>query len=98
MPAAKANDPTAIFTDAIVTGVKQTQELALSGVSLWADVASKAFNAAPFEAPNFKDLAAKPRDLLVSGFDLAEEILASQKDFALKLVDSVAAKAPTPAA
>jgi hypothetical protein len=94
----KTTDPTALVTDAIVTGVKQTQELALSGVSLWADIATKAFSASPFEAPSLKELAAKPRELLVSGFGLAEEILSSQKEFALKLVDSVAAKAPTPAA
>src|SRR5262249_34861561 len=38
----KTADPTAVFTDAVIAGVKQSQELAYSGISLWVDFAGKA--------------------------------------------------------
>jgi len=91
--ATKTSDPTTMFTDAFVSGVKQTQELALSGMGMWADLAGKAFALPQLDALPFADALVKPREVVEAGFGFAEELLATQKEFAFKLVDSMSPKA-----
>jgi hypothetical protein len=88
-------------TETFLAGMKQGQELAFSGLSVWADVAGKAFSSMPaiesfpgFDAlPGFESLPT-PKSFIEASFGFAEEILASQKEFALKVIDTM----PTPAA
>ena len=89
MPA-KTVDPTAVFTDAVIAGVKQTQELAFSGISLWIDFAGKTFSMPELEALPFVDQLPSPKAVVESSFGFAEELLNTQKDFAIKVVDAVA--------
>ena len=88
----KTTDPTAVLTDALLSGMKQTQELALSGVSLWTDVAGKAFALAPFDALPGAFSLPNPREVVETSFGFAEEILATQKDFAVKFIETVTPK------
>jgi hypothetical protein len=90
MPATKTADPTAVITDAFVSGVKQSQELAFSGISAWVELAGKAFTIPELESLPFADALPKPKELIESSFGFAEELLSTQKDFAIKLVDAVA--------
>ena len=53
--ATKTADPTAVFTDAVLAGVKQSQELAFSGISLWIDFAGKAFTLPELDSLPFVD-------------------------------------------
>ena len=85
----KTVDPTAVFTDAFIAGVKQSQELAFSGISLWIDFAGKAFSMPELEALPFVDQLPNPKAVVESSFGFAEELLVTQKDFALKVVDAV---------
>jgi hypothetical protein len=87
--ASKTADPTTVFTDAVIAGVKQGQEVAFSGISLWMDFAGKAFTLPELEAMPFVDQLPSPKTLVESGFGFAEELLGTQKDFALKVVDAV---------
>lgn len=72
----------------ILAAVKQSQELALAGVELWASTVAPLAKGqqipVPFETP-------APKDVVASSFGFAEQLLASQKDFAEKVV---AASAP----
>ena len=85
----KTADPTTVFTDAVIAGVKQTQELAYSGITMWADFAGKAFTMPELDALPFVDQLPSPKDVLESSFGFAEELLSTQKDFAIKVVDAV---------
>ena len=85
--ATKTSDPTAVFTDAILAGVKQSQELAFSGISLWIDFAGKAFTLPELDSLPFVDQLPSPKDVVESSFGFAEELLGTQKDFAIKVVE-----------
>ena len=85
----KPSDPTTVFTDAVIAGVKQTQELAYSGITMWADFAGKAFTLPELDSLPFVDQLPSPKDVLESSFSFAEELLSTQKDFAIKVVDAV---------
>ena len=87
--ATKTTDPTAVFTDAVIAGVKQGQEVAFSGISLWMDFAGKAFSLPELEAVPFADQLPNPKTVVESTFGFAEELLVTQKDFALKVVDAI---------
>ena len=87
--ASKTADPTTVFTDAVIAGVKQGQEVAFSGISLWLDFAGKAFTLPEIEAIPFVDQLPDPKAVVESGFGFAEELLGTQKDFALKVVEAM---------
>ena len=88
----KTADPTAVFTEAVIAGVKQGQELAFSGISLWIDFAGKAFTMPEIEALPFVDQLPSAKAVVESTFGFAEELLGTQKDFAIKVVEAVAPK------
>ena len=87
--ATKTTDPTAVFTDAVIAGVKQSQEVAFSGISMWLDFAGKAFTLPELDAVPFVDQLPTPKALVESTFGFAEELLVTQKDFALKVADAM---------
>ena len=87
--ATKTADPTAVFTDAVLAGVKQSQEVVFSGISLWADFAGKAFTLPELESLPFVEQLPEPKAVVESSFGFTQELLATQKDFALKVVDAV---------
>jgi hypothetical protein len=87
--ATKTADPTTVFTDAVIAGVKQGQEVAFSGISLWMDFAGKAFTLPELEALPFVDQLPDPKAVVESSFGFAEELLSTQKDFAMKVVDAI---------
>jgi hypothetical protein len=88
----KTADPTAVFTEAVIAGVKQGQELAFSGISLWIDFAGKAFTMPELEVLPFADQLPSAKALVETTFGFAEELLGTQKDFAIKVVEAVAPK------
>ncbi len=90
----KTADPTSVFTDAVIAGVKQGQEVAFSGITLWLDFAGKAFTLPELEALPFVDQLPNPKSVVESSFGFAEELLGTQKDFALKVVEAVTPAKP----
>ena len=86
----KTTDPTTVFTDAVIAGVKQSQEVAFSGISLWMEFAGKAFTLPELDSVPFVDQLPSPKAVVESGFGFAEELLVTQKDFALKVADAMA--------
>lgn len=87
--APKTADPSTVFTDAVIAGVKQGQELAFSGISVWIDFAGKAFTMPEMDSMPFVDSLPSAKSLVESSFGFAEELLTTQKDFAIKVVDAV---------
>lgn len=75
----------------ILATIEQGQELALAGVEAWAASVAPLTRSAklpvPFEAP-------APKDVVASSFGFAEQLLASQKSFAEKVVAAFAAPEP----
>ena len=97
--ATKTADPSAVFTDAVIAGVKQGQEMAFSGITMWMDFAGKVFTMPELDAMPampFVESLPSPKTVIESGFGFAEELLTTQKDFAIKVVDAVT-PAKTPA-
>lgn len=81
-----------VAQDQILATIKQGQELALTGVELWAK--SVAPLAKGRQLPISLETPA-PKDVVANSFGFAEQLLASQKAFAEKVV---AASAPVLAA
>jgi hypothetical protein len=89
--ATKTADPTAVITDVFVTSIKQGQELAAASVGAWVDFAGKAFTMPPM--PSFDSLpTVDPQELIDMSFGFAEEVLATQKQLAQKVLEVVAPK------
>jgi hypothetical protein len=72
----------------VLETIKQGQELALSGVELWASTVAPLAKGQQLSVP-FETTA--PKDVVANSFGFAEQLLASQKSFAEKVV---AASAP----
>ncbi len=71
-----------IAQEQILTAIKQTQDIALAGVELWAK------NTAPLAAKGQEvatDLPT-PEQLVTNSFGFAEKLLAAQKEFAKQVV------------
>ena len=84
--------PTAAIQEAVVSSIKQGQELALTSISAWTDLAGKAFPMPAFDSMPFATAMPETRELFDAGFAFAAELLAMQKDFSDKLLDSMAPK------
>jgi hypothetical protein len=87
--AVKTTDPSTVFTDAVIAGVKQGQELAFTGISIWIDFAGKAFSMPEMDSMPFVDSLPSPKAIIESSFGFAEELLSTEKDFAIKVVDAL---------
>jgi hypothetical protein len=88
----KTSETTSALTDAVVSSVKQGQELAISGLNAWVDVAGKAFSIPKIDTLPFADVLPNAREVVEASFGFAEELLATQKEFAIKVVDAVSPK------
>ena len=88
--ASKTADPTAVFTDAVIAGVKQGQEVAFNGITMWMEFAGKAFTMPELDSVPFVDQLPDPKAVVESSFGFAEDLLVTQKDFVLKVVEVMA--------
>ena len=87
--ATKTADPTAVFTDAVIAGVKQGQEVAYNGITMWMEFAGKAFTMPELDSVPFVDQLPDPKAVVESSFGFAEDLLGTQKDFVLKVVEAM---------
>jgi hypothetical protein len=87
--ATKTADPTAVFTDAVIAGVKQGQEVAYNGITMWMEFAGKAFTMPELDSVPFVDQLPDPKAVIESSFGFAEDLLGTQKDFVLKVVEVI---------
>lgn len=79
--------------DQVLETIKQGQELALGGVELWASTVAPLAKGQQLAVA--LDAPPAPKDVVSNSFGFAEQLLASQKSFAEKVV---AASAPVFAA
>ena len=84
--------PAAAIQDAVVSSIKQSQDLALSGISAWTDLAGKALPLPAFDSVPFAPTTPEAREFIDASFNFAAELLAVQKDFSNKLFDALAPK------
>jgi len=75
----------------ILEGIRESQNTMLEAMRAWAEAAQKAAAAAP--APE-SVVAPDPREAVANAFGFAEQLLATQRDFAHELV-SVLTPSPT---
>jgi hypothetical protein len=59
---------------------------------MWMEFAGKAFTMPEFDSVPFVDQLPDPKAVVESSFGFAEELLGTQKDFAIKVVDAVTPK------
>ena len=78
-PPARAGD----LTDTLVVSAAKGQQLAANWISAWTDMTKQSWN-----TPQLFELA-DPRSMVERSFQFAQELLAVQKDFALRLVDAM---------
>ena len=90
----KTADATTAITDVFVSNLKQSQELAASSINAWVDLAGKSFTMPSFDALPSGFPVVDARELVDLSFGFAEEVLATQKALASKIVDALAPKAP----
>ena len=90
----KTADATSAVTDALVSTIKQSQELATTGFNAWIDLAGKTFAMPSLDALPFAEAVPNPREVIDVSFGFAEELLATQKELAIKLVDAIAPITP----
>ncbi|HEY3673295.1 MAG TPA: hypothetical protein VGN51_20340, partial [Acidimicrobiia bacterium] len=64
--ATKTADPTAVFTDAVIAGVKQGQEVAYNGITMWMEFAGKAFTMPELDSVPFMDQLPDPKAVVES--------------------------------
>ena len=72
--------------------IKQGQDLATSSINAWVDLAGKTFTMPSLDSLPIAFPVANPREVVEVSFGFAEELLATQKELATKLVDAVAPK------
>jgi hypothetical protein len=90
MPSSTASATAA--QDAVVTSLKQGQELALSGLNAWTELAGKTFPLPSLETLPFAAAVAESRQLIDASFGFASELLAIQKAFSDQVLDAVLPK------
>jgi hypothetical protein len=79
-------DPDA--TETVLGMVAQTQKLAADGIGRWINLVTTPFGTSDASIEPFGGLF-DPRHLMQETFRLAEELLASQKQFALKVAEAL---------
>lgn len=89
MPATKT---TSNINDAIVSSIKQGQDLALGGLNSWTDFAGKVFPQTGLDALPFAGQLPNPKEVVDAGFVFVTELVAAQKELSDKLFELVAAK------
>ena len=84
-----ATPDVAAAQEQILEGIRQSQQVVVDAVQAWADAVGQATPAVP--APGTPEDLPTPAQVVESGFDFAEQLLAAQRDFAQKLVAVVPA-------
>ena len=74
--------------DAMLGAVAQSQKFVADGITRWIAMTTAPFGARAFSVEGF-EAPFDARHLMQEGFRLAEEVLASQKEFALKIVEAM---------
>jgi hypothetical protein len=73
--------------------VRESQQAALKAVSSWTEQTAKLVPSTP-DLP-FSELYAKPAEVVDSGFELAQQLLSSQREFVKELLETTnTAEAP----
>src|SRR6266536_1292695 len=91
------NDLTKEVQEQILETVRTSQEAVVNGVRAWSEAIKKV--ALPLPSYPLAEQLPKPVDAVDSAFDLAEQLLAAQREFAHSLLGAAApvqrTKAPT---
>ena len=80
--------------DDILKTVQTSQEAVLDAVKAWADAVQSITPKLPAVNPPFADKLPKPEDVVASGYDFAEHLLANQRKFAEDVLKATAPLMP----
>jgi hypothetical protein len=89
-----ANTVTQELQDQFLSTVRKGQEIALETIKTMVDTIQNITPKVPSVDLPFADKLPKPQDVLASGYDFAEQLLASQRKFADEVVKATAPLLP----
>jgi hypothetical protein len=88
--AKKAPEFAEMVRDQVISSVKQTQQLTLDAVETWAGVVGKVIPQLPqLPVSPFLPASSDLSETIGTGFDLAQELLATQRKFAESLLSAL---------
>jgi hypothetical protein len=76
-----ATPPTQELQESFLSAIRKTQDITLQAIKLWVDTAEYLTPKVSYAHLPFARLLPEPHDLVDSGFDFAEQMLASQRRF-----------------
>jgi hypothetical protein len=91
---ASASTVTQDLQDAFLSTVRESQEIALSAIKTWVDTIQSFTPAIPSIPMPLIDQLPKPHQLVETGYDFAEKLLASQRKFAVEALKAAAPLLP----
>ena len=89
-----ANTVTQELQDQFLSTVRKSQEIALETIKTMVDTIQNITPKVPSVDLPFADKLPKPQDVVASGYDFAEQLLASQRKFADEVVKATAPLMP----
>jgi hypothetical protein len=72
----------------IVDMVRKSQEAVVDAIKLWADAVQSITSSIPMLNLPYSDKLPRPEELVASGYDFAEQLLASQRKFAENVLEA----------
>jgi len=91
------NDPTSELRDEFLTAVRKSQDAVVDAIKTWAETVQSVVPAMPaVPAPSMPDgvQVAKPEEVVAGAYDFAEQLLASQRQFAENLLKATSPLLP----
>ena len=85
-----ANTVTQELQDQFLSTVRRSQEMALEAIKTMVDTIQNITPKVPSVDLPFTDKLPKPQEVVAGGYDFAEKLLASQRQFAEELVKATA--------
>jgi hypothetical protein len=91
---ASASTVTQDLQDAFLSTVRESQEIALGAIKTWVDTIQSFTPAIPSFPMPLIDRLPKPHQVIDTGYDFAEKLLASQRKFAVEALKAAAPLLP----
>ena len=89
-----ASNPTQDLQNEILNTVRKSQESVIDAIKTWVETIQSLTPKVPAVDLPFADKLPKPQDVVASGYDFAEQLLASQRKFADEVVKAAAPLLP----
>ena len=90
-----ANTPTQDLQNELLNTVRKSQETVIDALKTWAETVQSITPKIPAVDMPFADKLPKPAEVVASAYDLAEQLLASQRKFAEEVLKATTSLMPS---